>query len=191
MDVLICNAGILFPPYQLTEDGFELTFGVNHLGHFLLTNLLLDRLKESAPSRVVVVSSLGHFAGSLDFQDMMWTKRYNRYLAYCRSKLANVMFAKELARRLLGTGVTVCALHPGSVNSELYVPFMSGWKTVLRVSQLYTCNTCTNIISLYTAQCVYIDSLPTNYNFHIILCYAITQSHNILYLLSTRDKQLT
>ncbi len=125
----------MFPPYQLTEDGFELTFGVNHLGHFLLTNLLLDRIKESAPSRVIVVSSLSYFAGSLDFTDMMWTKHYNRYLAYCRSKLANLMFARELAKRVLGTGVTVCALHPGSVNTDLYLPFLSGWMTILRVSQ--------------------------------------------------------
>ena len=134
MDILICNAGVMFPPYYLTEDGFELTFGVNHLGHFLLTNLLLERIKESSPSRVIVVSSLGHLAGYLDFKDMMWTKRYNRYLAYCRSKLANVMFARELAKQVLGTGVTVCVLHPGTVNTELYRHLLSGWMAVLRVS---------------------------------------------------------
>ena len=77
--VLICNAGVMFTPYQCTEDGFEMQFGVNHLGHFLLTNLLLNHLKESAPSRVVVVASLAHFAGYLDFNDMMWTKKYG----YC------------------------------------------------------------------------------------------------------------
>jgi NAD(P)-dependent dehydrogenase (short-subunit alcohol dehydrogenase family) len=75
LDVLILNAGVMFTPYMLTKDGFEFQFGVNHLGHFLLTHLLLDRLKENAPSRVVVVSSLAHTLGSLDFKDIMWGKR--------------------------------------------------------------------------------------------------------------------
>ena len=76
IDVLLLNAGVMIPPYQLTEDGFELQFGVNHLGHFLLTHLLLDRLKASAPSRVVVVSSRGHMVGTINYDDMMWEKRY-------------------------------------------------------------------------------------------------------------------
>ena len=75
IDILILNAGVMHTPYMLTKEGFEFQFGINHLGHFLLTHLLLDRLKESAPSRVVVVSSLLHKMGSLDFNDMMWTKR--------------------------------------------------------------------------------------------------------------------
>ena len=75
LDILILNAGVMFTPHMKTNDGFELQFGVNHLGHFLLTHLLLEHLKASAPSRVVAVSSVGHFPGSLDFQDMMWTKR--------------------------------------------------------------------------------------------------------------------
>ena len=76
IDMLLLNAGVMIPPYQLTEDGFELQFGVNHLGHFLLTHLLLNRLKTSAPSRVVVVSSLAHMIGTIDYDDMMWEKRY-------------------------------------------------------------------------------------------------------------------
>ena len=131
--VLICNAGVMFTPYGRTEDGFELQFGINHLGHFLLTNLLLDRIKESAPSRIVVVSSLAQFTGYLDFDDMMWTKRYNPQLAYCRSKLANVMFARELAKRVKGSGVTVCSLHPGTVYTEITRYFFSGWLIVLKV----------------------------------------------------------
>ena len=74
IDILLLNAGMMFTPYQLTEDGFEMQFGVNHLGHFLLTHLLLDRIKESAPSRIVVVSSVAHMWGTIDFDDMMWKK---------------------------------------------------------------------------------------------------------------------
>ena len=136
INILINNAGVMFVPYQLTEDGFELTFGVNHLGHFLLTNLLLDRIKASAPSRILVVASLGHLVGYLDFGDMMWKKRYNSQLAYARSKLANIMFVKELGKRLVGTGVTVCSLHPGTINTELTRYFLSGWMIFLKVSQV-------------------------------------------------------
>ena len=136
IDILINNAGVMFVPYQLTEDGFELTFGVNHLGHFLLTNLLLDRIKASAPSRILVVTSLGHLVGYLDFGDMMWKKRYNSQLAYARSKLANIMFVKELGKRLVGTGVTVCSLHPGTINTEITRYFLSGWMIFLKVGQI-------------------------------------------------------
>ena len=133
IDVLINNAGVMYPPYTLTEDGFELQFGVNHLGHFLLTNLLLDRIKQSTPSRIVNVSSLAHSYGYLDFDDMMWTKEYKRTPAYGRSKLANIMFTRELAKRLEGTGVTTYSLHPGSVNTELQ-RHAKGWLWYLFVS---------------------------------------------------------
>lgn len=133
LDILICNAGVMFTPYSLTEDGFEMQFGTNHIGHFLLTNLLLDRLKECAPSRVVVVASLAHTAGYLDFNDMMWKKRYNSQLSYCRSKLANIMFARELAKRVAGSGVTVCSLHPGTVYTEITRHFLSGWLIIIKV----------------------------------------------------------
>lgn len=132
--ILVNNAGVMFVPYQLTEDGFEMHFGVNHLGHFLLTNLLLERIKASAPSRIITVSSLGHMAGHLDFEDMMWRKRYTSQLAYCRSKLANIMFSRELAQRLMGSGVTVCSLHPGTVYTELTRYFFSGYLLPLKVS---------------------------------------------------------
>ena len=121
-------------PYQKTEDGFESQFGVNHLGHFLLTNLLLNRIKESAPSRIINVSSMGHKVGKLDFEDMMWTKKYSSLRAYGRSKLANVMFTRELAKRVSETGVTVCSLHPGSVNTELGRYFLTGYLTPFKVS---------------------------------------------------------
>ncbi|XP_075007977.1 retinol dehydrogenase 12 isoform X2 [Calonectris borealis] len=145
LHILINNAGVMLCPYSKTADGFEMHLGVNHLGHFLLTFLLLERLKQSAPARIVNVSSLAHYGGRIRFHDLHSEKSYNRGLAYCHSKLANVLFTRELARRLQGksqrrtecfsawllstmdeesglkkgTKVTANALHPGSVRSEL------------------------------------------------------------------------
>ena len=133
IDILINNAGVMFTDYCHTEDGFEMQFGTNHLGHFLLTNLLLDKIKDSAPSRIVTVSSLGHVWGSLDFNDMMWSKNYHPQKSYFRSKLANVMFARELGKRLEGTGVTSYSVHPGAINTELTRYFFTGWKVILKV----------------------------------------------------------
>lgn len=141
LDVLILNAGVMFTPYRKTEEGFEFQFGVNHLGHFLLTHLCLDQLKESAPSRIIVVSSLAHYAGSVDFKDMQWSKRYNSYLSYCRSKLANVMFARELAKRVSESGVTVCSLHPGTVHTEITRDLLTGWLSLIKVSSYISCYT--------------------------------------------------
>ena len=117
LDVLVNNAGLILSERTETEDGFETTFGVNHLGHVLLTDLLLDRLKASAPSRIVVVASNAHkFApDGLKFDDLQCEGRFWSYRVYGRSKLANILFMKALAKRLEGTGVTVNAIHPGSV----------------------------------------------------------------------------
>ncbi|NXW43475.1 RDH12 dehydrogenase, partial [Nyctiprogne leucopyga] len=124
LHILINNAGVMLCPYSKTADGFEMHLGVNHLGHFLLTFLLLERLKQSAPARIVNVSSLAHHIGRIRFHDLHGEKSYNRGLAYCHSKLANVLFTRELARRLQGKSqrkaeLTANALHPGSVHSEL------------------------------------------------------------------------
>lgn len=118
LDVLINNAGIGGPQRKLTTDGFELTFGVNHLAHFLLTNLLLDRLKASASARIVIVSSFVHFKAELDLSDLMTEKSYSFMRAYGRSKLANLLFMRDLSRRLDGDGVAVNALNPGMVNTQ-------------------------------------------------------------------------
>lgn len=117
--MLINNAGIYQCPYTKTEDGFEMQFGVNHLGHFLLTHLLLDLLKRSAPSRVVVVSSKLYKSGHINFEDLHSEQSYDKASAYSRSKLANLLFTCELARRLEGSGVTVNALTPGIVRTNL------------------------------------------------------------------------
>jgi NAD(P)-dependent dehydrogenase (short-subunit alcohol dehydrogenase family) len=120
LDVLLNNAGGVIRQRTETADGFETTFGVNHLGHFLLTQRLRDRLVASAPARVVTVSSDAHrFARrGLDFDDLMSTRRYRAFKVYARSKLANILFTRGLARRLDGTGVTANSLHPGFVASN-------------------------------------------------------------------------
>lgn len=123
LDVLINNAGVMaVAKLTRTQDGFETQMGVNHLGHFLLTNLLLDLLKKSAPSRVVVVSSLAHWFSTrtgFNFENMNGEIFYDAFDAYGQSKLANILFTRELARRLKGTGVTANSLHPGAVATEL------------------------------------------------------------------------
>ncbi|XP_078000730.1 retinol dehydrogenase 13-like [Glandiceps talaboti] len=119
LDILINNAGVMWCPYMKTQDGFEMQLGVNHLGHFLLTNLLLDLLKKSTPSRIVNVSSIAHEPGKINFDDINSEKEYSKSAAYGQSKLANILFTRELSKKLQGTGVTVNALHPGVIQTEL------------------------------------------------------------------------
>ncbi len=119
IDLLINNAGVMFTPRSATKDGFELQFGTNHLGHFALTGLLLDRLLPVAGSRVVTVSSIGHRLGRMRFDDLQWQRRYSRAGAYGRSKLANLLFTYELQRRLAGTHTIAAAAHPGASRTEL------------------------------------------------------------------------
>jgi len=119
IDVLINNAGLTMAERRITEDGIETTLAVNHLAPFLLTNLLIDRLQSSAPARVVTVASDAHRGAVLDFDDLSAERGYSGWPAYCRSKLANILFNLELARRLQGTGVTANCLHPGVVATGL------------------------------------------------------------------------
>ena len=120
LDILINNAGVMNCPFQKTEDGFETQFGVNHLGHFLLTNLLLDKIKQAPEGRIVVVSSTGHsFTSKLDLDTINSEAHYGTYVAYFKSKLANVLFTKSLAKRLAGSNITVNSLCPGAVETEL------------------------------------------------------------------------
>jgi NAD(P)-dependent dehydrogenase (short-subunit alcohol dehydrogenase family) len=115
LDLLINNAGVMAPPRRETADGFELQFGTNHLGHFALTGLLLGKLQGREGARVVTVSSTAHKMGKIDFDDLQRRRRYFRWTAYGQSKLANVLFARELDRRLREAGSTVSSLaaHPG------------------------------------------------------------------------------
>jgi retinol dehydrogenase 14 len=121
LHVLVNNAGSVSPARSVTRDGLEQTFAVNHLGYFLLTNLLLDLLVKSAPSRIVNVASVAHRHGTLDFDDLQYERGgYGIMKAYSRSKLANVLFTFELARRLDGRGVAVNCIHPGAVATGIW-----------------------------------------------------------------------
>jgi NAD(P)-dependent dehydrogenase (short-subunit alcohol dehydrogenase family) len=121
LDVLVNNAGVMALPYRKTADGFEMQLGTNHLGHFALTGLLLSRIVRAAPSRVVTVSSGAHKFGKIRFDDLQWEHGYQRWMAYGQSKLANLLFAYELERRLEARGLSVrsVACHPGYAATNL------------------------------------------------------------------------
>lgn len=118
IELLINNAGAVNTDRHVTDDGLELTFAVNHLAYFELTALLLDRIKRSAPARIISVASDAHHRARLDLDDLQGEKRWNGWIQYCNSKLENVLFTRELARRLEGTGVTATCLHPGVIASS-------------------------------------------------------------------------
>ncbi|HJQ71385.1 MAG TPA: SDR family oxidoreductase [Blastocatellia bacterium] len=120
LDVLVNNAGVILTRRRVTEDGLEATFAINHLAYFLLTNLLLDLINKSAPARIVNVSSTVHKSATIDFNDLQSERSYSSMRAYGQSKLANVLFTYELARRLEGTGVTVNCLHPGVIATNIF-----------------------------------------------------------------------
>jgi NAD(P)-dependent dehydrogenase (short-subunit alcohol dehydrogenase family) len=132
LDVLVNNAGAVNPTREVTVDGYERTFATNHLAYFLLTDLLLDVLKASAPSRVVNVASEAHRWPGMNFDDLMFERGWNPWRAYGQSKLANILFTFELARRLEGTGVTANVLHPGMVRSHFGLGFQGWMSWVLR-----------------------------------------------------------
>ena len=132
IDVLVNNAGLVAGRRRLTADGLELTMAVNHFAPFLLTNLLLERLKESQPARVVTTASEAHRGGLLDMADLNGERRWSAWSAYGTSKLANILFTRALARRLDGTGVVANCLHPGVIRTGLArgapLPIRVGWR---------------------------------------------------------------
>lgn len=131
LNVLINNAGVTLPGYHQTVDGYELHFGVNHLGHFLLTNELLDLIIASAPARIINVASGAHKIGKIYFEDVNIMKNYTFWRAYAQSKLANILFTYELAEKLKGTGVTANCLHPGAVATNMGINRDTGFGTTI------------------------------------------------------------
>ncbi len=139
IDVLVNNAGLMAVPYALTADGFEMQFGVNHLGHFALTGLLLDRLLAAEAARVVNVSSMLHLIANIDPEDLNSERGYHAWVAYGRSKTANLLFTRELARRAAPHGMTVAAAHPGYSATELQAkgPRLAGRRAGERLMGLF------------------------------------------------------
>ena len=133
LDVLVNNAGVYTPHREVTPDGLERTFEVNYLSGFLLTHLLLDLLTKSAPSRIVNVSSSAHSGGTIHFDDLQGEHRYGGFGAYGQSKLAQILFTRQLARRLEGTGVTVNACHPGVIRTNLGIGGVSAFVRFVRM----------------------------------------------------------
>ncbi len=127
LDVLVNNAGAMSLRRQESVDGIEMTLALNHLSYFLLSNLLLPLIKSSAPARIVNVASAAHKGASINFDDLEGERRYSGYKAYQQSKLANIQFSYELARRLEGSGVTVNSLHPGFVRTN-FLDGIEGWR---------------------------------------------------------------
>src|ERR1700693_3198377 len=119
LDVLVNNAGLIAPRFRLSEEGYELTIAVNHLAPFLLTNLLLDRLRASAPSRIVTVASMAHRGARIDLPNLVGPRDWTPLKAYGRSKLCNILFTRALARRLDGSGITAVCLHPGVIATKI------------------------------------------------------------------------
>ncbi|MCW2856811.1 MAG: Short-chain dehydrogenase [Marmoricola sp.] len=133
IDVLVNNAGTVYDKRHLTVDGHESTFAVNHLACFLLTELLFDRLVASGPARIVTTASVGHYRGTMDFDDLGYERGYQIMRAYSRSKLANVMYTRSLAVRLAGTAATANCLHPGAVATSIWAGAPAVAKPVLAV----------------------------------------------------------
>ncbi|XP_041669511.1 retinol dehydrogenase 12-like [Cheilinus undulatus] len=140
LNLLINNAGVMVCPYGKTADGFEMQIGVNHMGHFLLTYLLLDLIKKSAPARIINVSSMAHRWGTINLDDINSEKRYDKQAAYSQSKLANVLFTRSLAKRLEGTDVTTYSLHPGVVQTDLWRHLNGPQQVLMKIASPFTKN---------------------------------------------------
>jgi NAD(P)-dependent dehydrogenase (short-subunit alcohol dehydrogenase family) len=158
LHVLCNNAGVMAIPYRQTADGFEMQFGTNHLGHFALTGLLLDRLISTEGARVINVSSTGHRFGSIRFDDLQWKNGYRKWRAYGQSKLANLLFTLELQRKVDGAGKKLLAVacHPGyaATNLQAVGPKMSGQSVMGYLSE---------VGNQYLAQSAAMGALPTEY----------------------------
>lgn len=167
LDILINNAGLYHHDYKKTNDGFEIHFGVNYLGPYYLTRLLLDLIKKSAPSRIINVSSTGYEScKSMNWDDLNFEKDYGALKAYCQSKLGNVLFTNELAKKLEGSGVSVASLHPGFVSTDIFRGRENqSWKATflamfVKAATIFAKNSKTGAET--TIYCAVSDDIPKN-----------------------------
>lgn len=138
LHILINNAGVMVCPHGKTADGFEMQIGVNHMGHFLLTHLLVDLIKRSTPARIINVSSMAHSWGTINLDDINSEKGYDKKKAYSQSKLANILFTRSLAKKLQGTGVTAYSLHPGVVQTDLWRHLSTPQAAIMKMISPFT-----------------------------------------------------
>jgi NAD(P)-dependent dehydrogenase (short-subunit alcohol dehydrogenase family) len=182
LHILINNAGIMKKKREINNRGHETTFATNQLGHFLLTNLLLELLQSSVPARIINVSSKSHNRGKIDFDNLMLEQKYGRFKAYNNSKLANIMFTYELARRLEGSGVTVNVVHPGAARTNFGREFSERTTRFLKLFKRFTVSAeegaktsiflasspeVENITGKYWIKCKQVKSSKYSYNTHI------------------------
>lgn len=135
IDLLINNAGGIFNTRQVSADGYELTFAINHLGHFLLTNLLIDNLKAAGAARIINVSSEAHRTGKINFEDIMLENNFTSFKAYSQAKLANILFTNELHLRYSNDNISSFSLHPGVVNTGFGDDFAGGFKLIMKMTR--------------------------------------------------------
>jgi NAD(P)-dependent dehydrogenase (short-subunit alcohol dehydrogenase family) len=164
IDVLINNAGLIIAPRKTTVDGLEYTFALNHLGYFLLTGLLLDLLIAGKSARIINVSSQAHQSGQIHFDDLMLERNYSAMKAYSQSKLANVLFTYELAKKLKGTGITVNCLHPGAVRSNFGMELPGLMKVILLIARPFLINSRKGAITpIYLASSPEVEGVTGKY----------------------------
>jgi NAD(P)-dependent dehydrogenase (short-subunit alcohol dehydrogenase family) len=164
LDVLVNNAGSTFPRRELSQDGVEMTLAVNHLGYFLTTCLLLEKIKASAPARIVSVASAGHRFGALAFDNLQGERRYGELWQYGTSKLCNIAFTYELARRLAGSGVTANCVHPGAVSSNFGASARPWFRTVMKLGKPFMLSPESGAqTSIYLASSAEVDDVTGTY----------------------------
>jgi NAD(P)-dependent dehydrogenase (short-subunit alcohol dehydrogenase family) len=179
IDVLLNNAGAVFTKFQKTIDSFEMTLALNHLSPFLLTHLLMDRIKAASTSRIITVSSMAHKMASLDFDNLMFEKGYNSWAAYSNSKLANILFTYQLARNLENSKITANTLHPGFVKTNFgrsnggFLGWLTGLSQVFAITVEEGAKTSIHLASSpevertsgkYFVQCKLAESSPASYD---------------------------
>ena len=164
LDVLLNNAGLIINDRKTTVDSYQYTFALDHLAYFLLTNLLMDLLKKSAPSRIINTSSEAHRTGHINFDDIMLEKNYSAFKSYGQAKLANILFTYELDRKLKGTGITVNCLHPGSVSTQFGNDLKGFFKVILSLAKPFLISTEKGAVtSVYLATSADVDGVSGKY----------------------------